>query len=777
MTTPLSTIIHGDLTLETGSDTLSHGFGDLAVANTAFINGVTNVVTDAPINSTIGGLIVSGGFNVWKDSRLYGLLTVSSTSNLQGTNINTNLGGLSVSGGNAVTIAVGSESLIQTTAGNLTIYASSGSAYIQSSNNSTNAIRILGENSGSGVNIISGQTSLIALTAGSGGIQGMTSTGTLNLSANGASASFVVNSTGVGQGLSISDTGKFDNQVLISSEGTSDTLPAIKLTSTNTAGNIVIDNFGGLGLGSVTTLTGSGGYIVTSNTGGPIQITAQASNSYFVVNSTEANQNLTIGVNGATASQLILQSAGTNATNAILVQNTNTAGSILLTNGDNSVGQVRINTGSNGLSVETQVGGGINLLSNGAVSSIINMTTATSQDLTIGVETTGVLGSKLILSNQAGGTIDIKNNIGGLDVSVGGIININTSEASNGINIGTIQNVPVKIGTSSSTTTILGNLDVRGTTTTIESTVVQVQDNILQLNSGPSGTADSGVAMKRYQSANDLGTGDVVTDTAHDTGFTLSQGVGTSTTILLESGESSTSDIYAGWWIRILAGTGLNQVRRIKTYDGASKVATIYSTADQTGVLGNPTPVEGLDLTTITDATSTYGLYPCSWILNIWDSSEREMALVCSSMVTNTDGSNDSFPPLENYVNLHINNLKANAITANTINGTLADTQQVVILTDNSTTPVSLAPPLNYGVYFVLVRPTTASNTRCHAVFAIGRLNSTVSGIVTRLIGVRGTSGEQLDIQWNASSMPSLLYRPAPGTATTTSFTIKFISV
>ena len=39
-------------------------------------------------------------------------------------------------------------------------------------------------------------------------------------------------------------------------------------------------------------------------------------------------------------------------------------------------------------------------------------------------------------------------------------------------------------------------------------------------------------------------------------------------------------------------------------YTSLTKVATIYTTADQTGVLNNPTPIEGLDWTTEPDNTS-----------------------------------------------------------------------------------------------------------------------------------------------------------------------------
>lgn len=48
-------------------------------------------------------------------------------------------------------------------------------------------------------------------------------------------------------------------------------------------------------------------------------------------------------------------------------------------------------------------------------------------------------------------------------------------------------NIVLNTGTSVGTVTITGNLDVKGTTTTVESTTTTVQDNVLQLNFGQSG--------------------------------------------------------------------------------------------------------------------------------------------------------------------------------------------------------------------------------------------------------------------------------------------------
>ena len=114
-------------------------------------------------------------------------------------------------------------------------------------------------------------------------------------------------------------------------------------------------------------------------------------------------------------------------------------------------------------------------------------------------------------------------------------------------------------------------------------------------------------------------------------------------------------------------------------------------------------------------------------------------------------------------------------ISCNTINGIIADYQTYVTLIDNSSTPVSITNfPSNCGIYFIMVRPTTAIATRPSAIFAIGRLCGNVCGQVQRLIGIKGIKG---DIQWGINVNPSLLYRPAGGTNSTTQYTIKIITV
>jgi hypothetical protein len=804
MSAPLSSLFHGDITIETGCDTALYGQGLLQVANNVIILGTTNGV--APSGGALS--IPNGGLSVFRDTYLNGTLTVNSTSNLQTTFIDTTLGPLSVSGGNAVTVAVGGSVSLLTTSGNASLSASTGNTIISSGLNAMNAVQIIAtNNAGGGVSVLSGQLGGLTLTGGSGGIQGTSSAGSINLTANGGSGSFVVNASASNQNLTLAQYGiNTDSGVLISADGSGVGGNAVSITSINTAGNInIVNNQTATGVGSVNINSGAGGFYATTLTGGSIGLTANGANSYFYVNSTGGTgQTLTVGVTGGSyvGNQLILESNGSNPAQAVLIQNTNTAGGIMLTQPPLSSGGVTINPGSSGLSATTQVGGGINLAANGAASTFYNNTTAAGQNLTICVN--GPSANSLILCSQGMGSQAIQLNStgisGGIYATATGAISINTNDATNGINIGTATTVPVTIGTSTSTTTVMGNLDVRGTTTTVESTIVQITDNIIEINNGPTGTADGGVATKRYQPANNNCIGDVVSDTPDYSGSVVSA---TSTSITLNTTQFSIGGIptspvtnyFSGWWIKITTGTGACECRRIKSNSGG--VMQIYSSVDQvtpgSGIY-NTVPPEGLDWSatdanavagTIPDATSTYALYPCEWIISMWDSTSNRYVLVCSPMI-----STSSAPPIAHYVDLQINNLYANAISATSINGVLADTQITFTLADNVTTLKELNPsglvtgqfPNPYGIYLVMVRPTVNQQTRCSAIFLIGSLGNTACGQVVRIISVKGTSNEQLDMSWPATGgaftgYPCIQYRPAPGSGGNTSYTAKILAV
>lgn len=769
MSVPLATIFHGDVTLEQGSDVSQFGWGDLNINRNCLINGTLDVT-----NKSSASLVVLGGCSIWKTTNIYENLNVYGTTNLKTTNIDTTDGGLNVNGEYGISIDVNRSSHFITGSGSLSLKSSTGNVVMESGNAVQNAIQITASDPSGGIIIRSGNNiGKIELDSNAGGLIGNTSSGSIILTSNNGGSQYVVNSLGSNQNLGLSLNGMTDSQLLIESSGINTTRTALLIRTTHTSGNIEISNVGGLGTGSLSQLVGSGGFNMITNTGGNIAIRSQGAGSNYLVDTNGPNQNLVLGLNGTTDSSLTIRSQAT-GTSAIMIMTENTNGNINIIQPLLSRGKVNILTGSEGFVTETQDGGNILIKTNGAPSLYTNATTLDDQHLRINVS--GGTESKVIIDNDSPNseaiTLQTTNANGGIYLSGNGGIELQSQSYVNGIKIATSQaGIPVNIGTNTSVTTIHGDLFVKGVTTTINSTAVTVDDNILIVNNSPINSSDGGIAIKRYQYANDIGGGDVVNTVPEVTG-TISS-VGNIVEIYLDSNASSEDDYYKGWWIKILSGTGANQVRKIKSYNGLEKKITIYSSIDQVGILNNPIPIEGLDLTTIVNVTSTYGLYPCHYVMNIWDESKDEFSFICSN------SSPEENVSIGHYADVHMNDLTANSIFINQINNSQADITTTITLNNNSTDPVEITGlPNNYGIYTVYIKPLN-DTTRAHGIFMIGRVNSILTpGSIVRIISVKGANNDQLDMQWSANENPKVMYRPYPnGISGSTQYKVKLVSL
>lgn len=792
MSIPLATIFHGDVTLEQGSDVLNFGWGDLNVNRKIIVNGTEN---STGVNS-VGSVLISGGVKIDKNMHIHeNLYVLYGSSNLTVTNISTANGATTIQGPNKVDISVGASSNFVTTNGDLLLQSENNTLQLYGGENSSYAVDIKATYQDGGINLLSGTNNgNISLVSGMGGISQTTSQGNISLTANNANGSFIINSSSANQTLTLGLTGIQDSQLKIESSGINTSNNALVINTTNTNGNIVISNFNGLGeaSSSITQLAGAGGYLLLTNTNGPISLTSQSATSNYTVKSNNNNQHLTLTLEGETDSSLIIKSEGNNLTNdAIKIYTLNENGNISISNNTSgSNGKVDIFTGKGGFIVNTATTGSTVITTYGASSTYTNSTLSDSQDLNITV--TGNTNSKVNIASSGIGNEAIRlstsNTAGGISLSAQGKVQIESADSNNGVRVATnTPGIPVHIGTSNSMTTIYGDLNVKGITTTINSTVVTVDDNITVVNNSPVGTSDGGLAIKRYQPANDTGSGDVVQDTPETSGF--AQG-GTATSIILANTSNPTPDYYNGWWVKIKSGTGANQVRRIKSYLGSAGgfVANIYNTFDHESleIDSQPIPREGLDFTTYPlgpsnplGEQSEYELFPCGYVMMIWDESQDEFAFVCNN--ESPGSGNTNYP---HYADLRLNDLNANNLQVNTINGAQADITTNVILDNNSTTPVFIPEfPNTYGIYMVYVKPLTETS-RAHAIFMIGKADTGYSGTVVRLISAKGNNGDQLDMQWPHDisdpllSKPQLFYRPYPnGIGGTTTYKIKIVTL
>lgn len=814
------------------SPTGANGLGDLYVQRNANINGALGA----------GSASLSGNLNV-----------VGSTT------LSTNVAALSISGSNGISASVGGACSLVTTSGNVNVAAQSGAVQIDATANSRFNVNgaytlALGSTAGQ-VAISSGQAQPngillsnatsgggITLSSNTGGISTVTS-GNRTETVNQASATYLVNSAASGQNLTLQLAGATSSGISLLSSGiganainlaTSAATSGITVSAAGTAGMVTslpagpwnttaglgfnllgagaaskiattdssnltmqstsgnLSLIGGSGVNNAVSIAASnaaGGIVMTANTGGysltsnggPVTMSSSGAMMTFNNATTAAGQDTYLNVTGGTASRMHLLCDGTGA-DATRIESTGTTGGVVLKS---------VNAG-----VVIAAGQGINLTSAAVPSTWTHTQTGANQDLTLA--TTGAFTSRNIIHAE-GTTLDALRleSINGGITALGTSVNIDASTASGaGINIGTVTaGVPINIGTSNSTTTINGSLTVKGSMETINSTTVSIADNAILLNASPTMAADSGLVIKRYQAANNTGAGEVVADTPDLTG--TAQSGSTATTIVLASTASATDSFYNGYWIMITSGTGNNQVRRIKSYVGSTKTASIFSTADQAGFNPPRTPTMGLDFATIPDNTSVYGLYSAFFIFNFFQDSTGQYAVGSGPQ----DPTYESAIAITKYIPFHAQfvdvetMIKTNIIQPHTagqpvvvsgvsflngaitgvtsINGNKLDqTLSLTVSNTDITTGQTITAASTYGAYMIIVNNTSATNGS-NGIFMLSGWgsNRNVSVISTS----RGTNGEQIIVTWPANASPQLVHRiPASSnTGTNVTYSVK----
>ena len=448
--------------------------------------------------------------------------------------------------------------------------------------------------------------------------------------------------------------------------------------------------------------------------------------------------------------------------NALSVSGTSMfTGSMTTSSNVTSAGILRITNTTNSTTPTTgsiRTSGGIGVALDAQIGQDLTVTRNSRFVGNVAVAGTTVFENVLDSTTAADGAVVIRGGLGvGANVNVGGIMVIAGS------------------------TTINGDLFVRGTRTEVNTTVLSTRDNVILVNSGPSGSASSGLASKRYQFANDNGEGDVVNgDAAEHTG--TAQG-GTATTITLATSANATDDWYNGAWI-VIGG----QVRRINTYVGASRTATIYTTADQATLDPVPSPAEGMDFTTPPAAGVPYSIFSSQYVVTVYDEVEGEYTM--GTTAVNPVG--DAVVTVRNRLKIHAGELKLSEklhvdtidnytagagttiegvlmkdteITGVTlINGSKPDVTAVVELVDDDNTAVAPLPGTQTsGAYMVLV--ADVNNTGTAATFLVSGSTSR-GGSVMRATNTTGANGEHLTIVWRQNEVPSLRFIDLPANAT-----------
>lgn len=118
---------------------------------------------------------------------------------------------------------------------------------------------------------------------------------------------------------------------------------------------------------------------------------------------------------------------------------------------------------------------------------------------------------------------------------------------------------------------------------TVEGTSLNVCDNFPIIgynNKNVNSSRNLGILFQRYQISNDIGSGDIVDD--NNNPIFIDSIPNQSLIVVLDQLKLSTltstiDNYYTGWWIKVASGTNTNQVRKIISYNGLQRVATLDS--------------------------------------------------------------------------------------------------------------------------------------------------------------------------------------------------------
>ena len=602
--TDLGAIFTGDVNILVGPDTDDMGFGDLTVARNTLIDGTTTSTSP-----TSGALVVSGGAGILEN------LYVDGVTNLDQTNIVTTDGVFSVTGSNdmdvdisaAISLDADAASNFNTSVGNLSFDSEAGvlvldghtgitadsatggmSIDVAAASNFTTTSgaitveataasggRIIIDGADSGAQAITLTTSNAAggvdINAGTNGLNA-DSTGTISLDAAAAS-NFTVATDAGGEDLTIAVTGATDSSVHIQSSGTNAN-DAISLTTS--AGGITMTSNNNI-------IADAGGQIDINSSGGVINIGNDDIDQNINIG-TDGDRTIAIGVgDGASTVTIDGGSGGVSVDGAGASNFSTSSGAITINSAAaldvDAVGAITVDSSGAGISLDAAAAS--------------NFTTSAGALTIDGNGGVNIAGNAAEIDITTTGTIDI--NSGPLDIDASGgagnaAITIDTDDTTGGVSIATnTSGVPVSIGHTTSEVTIndnltvTGDLTVNGTTSTINSETLTVEDTIILVNSGPSQLGeDAGIAAKRFQNHNTAGTGDVIGDSSSYQ-LTGTVSISSSSGAVVGTGTLFTTEI---------------RVNNLITVDGQTKEVTVITDATNLTVASSFTTSKDGELAT-----------------------------------------------------------------------------------------------------------------------------------------------------------------------------------
>jgi hypothetical protein len=246
-------------------------------------------------------------------------------------------------------------------------------------------------------------------------------------------------------------------------------------------------------------------------------------------------------------------------------------------------------------------------------------------------------------------------------------------------------------------------------------------------------------------------------------------------------------------WIQITTGTQSGKIRRIKAYNGTTKVATLYMTADNI-----PGFTDGLNLGgTASLSGDGYSIFNSPYVANFYDESadkwvlaftsvapdaisdpgpstviiQRYASLESGSIVINANGDPNTSTLNVNYINetTFDQGVTIEGVNINNglIGGAAPDTTEVIQLLDNATTAVAISTSTT-GAYFILVDAVQSNSGAGSFLRAVGGAfsafavaSSGIGGAINRLAGSKGSANQRIDCTWSTGETVKIQHKPA----------------
>lgn len=459
-------------------------------------------------------------------------------------------------------------------------------------------------------------TSAIELTATAASFFKTTAAGlTLWASDTGAPGKVTVRSDGTGaDSILVNATNATSGQVTVQSAGGSSSLRSVRILATDTTnGNVLIQGAGDMATGNPAVLIDA-----TNATSGQVRLTSAGASTTI-----DAVQIL---ATDTADGNILIRGSGTydNSNPAVKIHADNAAS-----------GQIELRSLGDSATVDA-----VSIVAPGTVGGNVVIQAAGSTAPAINISSTNAA-SKIVVNSAGSGidTVDIEAPAGGISLVALKELNLQSGDVAVGVKIATATSgVPVVIGTGTSLTTVAGDLLVNGTTTSLSTETLVVKDNIIIINSGNGELGlDSGVVARRFQTPNGAAVGDVIIPApSYQETHEFVAGSAAPGTLNFDLYCSSVNDFYKGWWVYITSGPAVGVVRRIKSYDGTTKVATVYLTADNT-----PEPNyfnDGLDLVLVPVAGDDFVLMSSPYVGNFYSESNDEWTFATLAQTPDTIG-------------------------------------------------------------------------------------------------------------------------------------------